>query len=355
MKNKSLTLYISLLVCIILVFTACDGQKQKQKLNSNAVNMITTTDKLQELDNGLSAVRFDGAYGFDSFLNMGGASSDADVVEFLKKQLGSDATGLSFHGNPFGCSTISVKNLNGGWLFGRNFDWNNCDALILQSKPDNGYASISTVNTNFINGIQLSELSDKVQAMIALYAPLDGMNEKGLAVSVNMISDGNTINQNTVKPDIITTTAVRLLLNKAATTDEAVALLQKYDMHASMNYMVHFAIADNSGNSIVIEYINNEMMVTKTPVVTNFYLSKGDKYGIGTDQSHKRYDILMDNLSKNKSMTVTNVRDALDSVSKDNFDKSESTEWSIVFNQTTGEVQYYHRENYTKCYSFHIW
>lgn len=51
---------------------------------------------------------------------------------------------------------------------------------------------------------------------------------------------------------------------------------------------------------------------------------------------------------------MTDVRDALDSVSKDNFGGFESTEWSIVFNQSTGEVRYYHRENYTSGYLFRL-
>lgn len=29
-----------------------------------------------------------------------------------------------------------------------------------------------------------------------------------------------------------------------------------------------------------------------------------------------------------------------------------STEWSTVYNQSTGEARYYHRENYQKYYSF---
>lgn len=60
------------------------------------------------------------------------------------------------------------------------------------------------------------------------------MNEAGLAVSVNMIQDSATIEQNTNKPDITTTTAIRLLLNKAANVEEALELLRQYDMHASM-------------------------------------------------------------------------------------------------------------------------
>ena len=31
-----------------------------------------------------------------------------------------------------------------------------------------------------------------------------------------------------------------------------------------------------------------------------------------------------------------------------------STEWSIVYNQQTGEILYYHRENYDTGYSFQL-
>ena len=102
---------------------------------------------------------------------------------------------------------------------------------------------------------QLLKQND-VRVMAALYAPLDGMNEKGLAVSVNMIQDAASINQSTDKPDLTTTTAVRLLLNKAASVDEALVLLQQYDLHGSMGMMVHFALADTTGRGVVVEYID---------------------------------------------------------------------------------------------------
>ncbi len=203
-------------------------------------------------------------------------------------------------------------------------------------------------------GFSLDLLPDNMKTIAALYAPLDGMNEKGLCVAVNMISDNTTIEQNSSKPDITTTTAIRLLLDKAANVDEAITLLQQYDMHASMGMMVHFAISDASGKSVAVEYINHEMIVTETPILTNFYVSEGEKYGIGSKQSHERYDILTKALSENHNMTVEQMKNALDSVSKDNFNEYESTEWSIVFNQTSGEVIYYHRENYQNGYSFHV-
>ncbi|MCI9421876.1 MAG: linear amide C-N hydrolase [Dorea sp.] len=319
-------------------------------------NVIVLSEKITELTGGLSAVRHIGDYGFDEFLEQGGASSDAEVVSFLLESGIADFGTLLFGGNPFGCSTLAVKDENGNALFGRNFDWNTCHAMIIQNVPKNGYASISTVNMDFItvSGLRLSLLPDEIQALAGLYAPLDGLNEMGLAVSVNMIQDNTTIEQNTDKPDVTTTTAVRLLLDQAADVEEAIELLNSYDLHASFGYMVHFAIADQSGRSVVVEYVNNEMLVTETPAVTNFYLSEGEKNGIGTQQSHERYELLINRLKDSETMEMNDVRDALDSVSKDNFGEFEATEWSIVMNQTTGEVRYYHREDYNTAYTFMV-
>ncbi len=63
--------------------------------------------------------------------------------------------------------------------------------------------------------------------------------------------------------------------------DKALDLLGQHDMHASMGYMTHLAIADNTGRSVVVEYVNNEMVVAETPVVTNFCLAKREKKDIG--------------------------------------------------------------------------
>ena len=320
--------------------------------------LIPLTAEITELEDGFFAVRYEGDYGFDEFLTQGGASSDSEVVAYLSEHLLSGFD-LGFLGDVFGCSTIAATGFEGEALFGRNFDWNTCEAMVVASVPENGYASISTVNMDFITqgaggAVGMALRLDEVRTLAALYAPLDGMNEAGLAVSVNMIQDSANINQDTEKPDITTTTAVRLLLNQAATVDEALALLEQYDLHASMNMMIHFALADKTGRSVVVEYIDNEMVVTETPVVTNFYLAKGDKYGIGTSQSQERYEILTDSLSSHDSYTIPEMRDALDGVSKDNFEEFASTEWSAVFNLDTGVAHYWHRENYENQYTFAI-
>lgn len=369
--QKSGILCLSFLLGITMLMTGCgrtDDQMQNAENSSAAqtspdaenVNLISPTSEIVELENGFSAVRYDGDYGFDEFLAGGGASSDGEVVEYLANNLLSDLNLGDLLGGIFGCSTIAVQSPEGDALFGRNFDWENCEAMVVESHPENGYASLSTVNMDFITqnvgggmvGMALN--LDEVKTLAALYAPLDGMNEAGLAVSVNMIQDSAAIEQNTEKPDITTTTAIRLLLDQAGNVDEALELLGQYDLHGSMGMMIHFAIADSTGRSVAVEYVDNEMIVIETPVLTNFYLAEGEKQGIGTEQSHERYDILMNQLEETSQMGMEDVRDALDSVSKDNFGEFESTEWSIVMNLSAGEARYYHRENYSQNYTFRL-
>ncbi len=317
-------------VCAVSCCTACsnntpsgdNGNADTGNGNADNDTVIETTATVNRLESGLSAVRFDGDYYFDEFLSNGGASSDGAVVNFLSEKIGAR---FAFDGNPFGCSTLAVPSQN-GYIFGRNFDWYTCDALIVESHSEGEYASISTVNTNFISGIDFSDLSDSAKSMIALYAPIDGMNEKGLAVSVNMISDGRNIDQTTEKADITTTTAIRLLLNKAANVTEAVELLCEYDLHASMGYMVHFAIADNSGNSVCVEYIDNQISVTESKVVTNFYLAENAPTAPDYTQAHIRYNTLTDEVNGKQSFTANDVKDALSSVSRKNYGGSETTE-----------------------------
>ena len=327
-------------------------ENEKANRDKNVVR-VTPTSEITELETGLSMVRYEGEYGFDTFLEQGGAASDTDVAAYITSLLAQE---IHMEGTPFGCSTLSVENQDGGYLFGRNFDWNACNGLIVSARPEKGYFSVSTVNMDFIRagGLDISQLPDSMQAFVSLYAPLDGMNEKGLAVSANMIQDSVSIHQDTAKPDLTTTTAVRLLLDKAADVEEALELLQQYDFHSSMGMMVHLVLADADGRSVTVEYVDNEMIVTKTPVVTNFYLADGEKQGIGTAQSHTRYEILTQTLEERGAMTETEVRDALDSVSKDNFGELESTEWSIVMNQETKELIYYHRENYGVAYAVSV-
>lgn len=349
-KGKLLLLALAGMMLLQGCDAASASTKPQAPADSGAAQSIfikPTTEETQ-LEPGLSTVRYEGDSGLDHFLAQGGAASDAQVSAFLSGYLGGQAPALQTDG--FACSTLAVPSPDGSALFGRNFDWAACDALIVQSTPATGYASVSTVNLDFLEGY-LDRFPARARTLASLYAPLDGMNEKGLCVAVLMIQDSDAIDQDTGRPDLTTTTAVRLLLDKAADVEEALTLLEQYDLHASLGMMVHFALADVAGNSVAVEYVDNQMVVTETPIITNFYLAQGEKHGVGTAQSHTRYDILKSLLEQSPAMDAEQVRNAMDRVSKDNFGEFESTEWTVVYQQSAGQAQYYHRENYEKSYT----
>ena len=229
-------------------------------------------------------------------------------------------------------------------LGGRNFDLTYSPALVVETAPDNGYRSISTVNLAFL-GFGEDKLPDtwkqKLITLAAPYAPLDGINEKGLAVAVLRIADVPT-DQDTGKTDITTTTAIRLMLDKAATVDEAVSLLEQYDMHSSAGSCYHFQLADAAGNSAVVEYIDNEFVVLKADegyqMATNFLLSD-KKFNFGTGQD--RYGILESSLNRGCGVVKDEQAgmDLLQAASKDwhvseTSGRLNATQWSIVFNCT---------------------
>lgn len=362
LKIMMLVLLILILLIVLLIgifFLLRNRINHHQNIQNDpntGVFILTAADEIVFLEKGLVAVRFDGDSGFDAFLEFGGAKNDAELLDFYKNYTGHMNTNLGIKSKGFGCSVVSAPNVNGGYWFGRNFDFISCNAMIVESHPINGYASFSTVDLDFIHlGSKMQSLfmNDAELTRVAQYIPLDGMNEKGVCISVNMIQDGRTIQQNTDKTDLTTTTAVRLILDKAATTDEAIELLSSCDLHASFNFMIHYAISDAGGHSVVVEYVNNEMVVTETPVVTNFYFAEA-RYGIGTAQSMTRYNTLMDALKEKKEMTRNDVRDMLCSVGKHNFDDGETTEWSAVFDQNELTACYYHREDYSTPYLFKL-
>ncbi len=318
---------------------------------------LNSAIQVQKLKDGLYYMEYNGDYGFDRFLEQGGAASDLEVARFVGKDLFGGLVIPGFKTGKFGCSTLAARNEKGGVMYGRNFDWMECTAMVVKSKPADGYASVSTVNLDFLDlGTEYNpdKILSKVISAASLYAPMDGINEEGLCVAVLMIDDSDATDQDTGKPGITTTTAVRLLLDQAANVEEAIELLEQYDMHASAGMMLHLALTDRTGRSVAVEYVNNEMSVIETPVVTNFYLTPGEKYGIGTEQSRTRYDMLMTRLSEQPIMDMEDMKGAMASVSKNNFGEFASTEWTVVYDQDTGELRYYHRENYDDYMTFSI-
>lgn len=320
-------------------------------------NIIKASTGIEKLEDGLYSMEFIGDYGFDDFLVQGGADSDNGVADYLTSFIshGFYRSDSSVQPGDFGCSAIYTQDENGTYFFGRNYDWAECQTMIVHTKPKNGYESFSTCCLDFLgfgdDYSPVGSMMERMQSIAAIYVPLDGMNSEGLAVADLMAGDDAETHQKNGNVSLTTTTAIRLLLDKAASVDEAVALLQQYDMNSSIGSAHHISIADADGNSVVVEYVNNEMLVTETKVVTNHYLAECEKQGIGSQQSHERYDTLAAYDGKAGEHEVLNL---LESVAQKNYpqtkDKSEKTMWSIVYCPKKRCADFYFAENYDHCY-----
>lgn len=279
-------------------------------------------------------------YGLDEFLEQGGASNDAELIDFVVSRL-LKGLPIQIELPDLACSTFNAETPEGEALFGRNFDLEFSPGMMVRTTPKDGYASISMVNLAFIGYGEdklPEDFASSIVSLAAPFAPLDGVNEKGLAVGVLLI-DTEATHQETERVDITTTTAIRLMLDRCATVDEAVDLLSQYDMHASGNRCYHFQIADASGDSVVVEYIDNEMRLVEPgeegyQAATNFLLTPGD-YDFGGGQD--RYETVMSALdAAGGVMTEQAAMDTLQSVSRevkirDNGEVFQ-TQWSVVYN-----------------------
>ncbi|MCI6432679.1 MAG: linear amide C-N hydrolase [Lachnospiraceae bacterium] len=318
---------------------------------------VIAANSIDKLEDGLYSMEYEGDYGFDEFLADGGATSDSAVADYLVSFLshGFYKIESDVQTGEFGCSTICTRDEHGVVLFGRNYDWKECRAIIVHTVPENGYESISTCCLDFLgfdeNYAPDGSMIERMQTLAAIYVPMDGMNEKGLMVADLMAGDNEATHQQTDKVDLTTTTAIRLLLDKAATVDEAVALLRRYDMNSSMDTAHHLSVADASGKSVVVEYVDGQMIVTETKIVTNHYLADCGKQGVGSEQSHLRFDTLATHTGAADDMAV---RDLLESVAQKNYPQTEGdlekTMWSIVYCPEGRCADFYFAENYEHSY-----
>lgn len=305
---------------------------------------LKTLSTLEERSAGVYIMTYDGDYGFDEFLETG-ASSDADIEAFVTKRL---LKGLPIELNVSGagCTAFVSRNEEGDIIYARNFDFVYAPFLQVCTDPDNGYASVSTVNLSFAgygkDNLPSSGISiNNFLALAAPYLPFDGMNEKGVCIAllavpeVQVIDDPNKITLNT-------TTAIRLVLDKAASADEAVELLKKYNIYFSGDITCHFLIADATGKSVIVEYYNGGLQVVESDtdyqIASNFIAYNGLNIGEGYTE-FDRYNAVEEVLRNNNVITMEECENLLNTIGV--YDgETDKLQWSVVYNLTdkTGRI-----------------
>ena len=313
---------------------------------------------VQKLDEGLYYMEYEGDDGFDKLMEKGGGRTSSELAGYTMWFLSK-----GFYPLPkpepdsvkYGCSSLVARSPEGAVLMGRNFDFPFGAGIILHCRPRHGYESITTFNADFYGfgeGWRPEGFTNQYLALAGLFFALDGINEKGLAVADLMAGDAAVTHQDSGKPAMTTTSAIKLLLNRAATVDEAIALLRSIDMHSDIGSAHHYAIADASGRSVVVEYVDDEIVVVESPACANHYLCDA-KLNVGLYEGDDRYDYLCARYAETGGvMDEKSLSSAIATVSSPDNEPYLGTVWTMLMDLTNPSVTYWSRRHFDKPFRF---
>ena len=265
-----------------------------------------------------------------------------------------------------GCSTFVTRNLEGETLFCRNYDYSHyknnqktnprtgLNVIVEGNNPKARYRSIVVSdaywldfrNGSFAEGMADDGKTDLSPFVLCPFLCMDGMNEKGLALSILALcvkTDWKEIPYDTYQekldpnrenlflkeagerpdpywikagqgsvavneadrlawiaekewietkkegcPTYLHPIMMRAVLDNCASVEEALAFMDHCNIKGAMpGADYHIMVADSSGTSRLVEWIGNEMKVTEINHATNHYVAKEDPFfpeGCGRDR-----------------------------------------------------------------------
>ena len=317
------------------------------------IQTIGSIEQLTDYEDGYNLYRMDVKYDYsiENVINRGIEDDQMMIDSMLKEVL--PLLPVKMKAPNFGCTSFSLTDTDGDVHMGRNYDFkSDTSAMLVYCTPKDGYKSVAVAALDNVSAnVPDENIKKKLASLASPFICLDGINEKGVSISV-LTLDSEPVRQNTGKPVISTTLAIRLVLDRAATTEEAVELLRSYDMYSSAGRDYHFYITDASGDGRVVEYDceseTRELVATPSEAVTNFFIIYKEKalpnqkngiYGHGRE----RYDAVMKVLEEEKgNYTNDTVWKAMKSAAQypDPDDITSNTQWSVSYNNTdlTAEI-----------------
>lgn len=315
--------------------------------------------KFKQLDKNIFLLKYENDYALDMLLDHG-VKSVGELGSVMQKYFGAHKNDIKMSSGGFACTTFNAFTEDGDHIMARNFDYKDAPSIVVWTEPENGYKSVAITDTNvMLYGGKLGEKENKNRLLLAPYACMDGMNEKGLSIAVVELKTKAT-KQNTGKKPITTTVIIRAVLDKCATVDEAVELFKKYDMHDSLFACYHYQITDASGKSAVVEYINNEMVVLypedKYQYLLNFYATPYTPIDKGFGYTRERW-LTEEFEETNHIMSEERAMKILERVKlyyKHKRGYMITSLWSVVYNLNKKEFLLCAGMDYTKQYKFSI-
>lgn len=194
-----------------------------------------------------------------------------------------------------GCS--SVRNCN---YYGRNLDWffDDCVEVVVHTKAHNDrlatlgvVGAVSAINKTDIDSGKIKEKIDLIP-----FAVVDGINEKGVFINVNVVPASDLEQPNDVimptgevEATINSGMLVRFVLDHFSSAEEAVKYLQEHvsielnENLRKLDFETHWMLGDEF-HTYILEMVDNKLVAVCTdktcdsnlagrPIMTNFYLT----------------------------------------------------------------------------------
>ena len=357
---KKIILHI-LLVALILVVLAAVGFGALYASRLKTIGTIRKITNYDEYNLYCMDITYD--YSIGDIINYGITDNQSMLNAVLKEAL--PLLPIKMEAPQFGCSAFTIPGADGHILMGRNYDFkNDSSAMLVYCTPKNGYKSVALAALDNVSANQAdASMSTKLACLTAPFICLDGMNEKGVSIAV-LTLDSDPVGQNTGKQKIFTTLAIRMVLDRAATTQEAVDLLRSYDMFATAGRDYHFYITDATGDGRVVEYDPDDaarpLVDTKMDAITNFFGMYSDRgepnqkngiYGHGKE----RYNAIMEVLDAGRTGTDA-AWDALKAASQEPNpeDVTSNTQWSLIYDDTALTAEIVIRRDWNNVISYDL-
>lgn len=255
------------------------------------------------------------------------------------------------------CSLFAVLGDPDETLYGRNFDWDFSPGLLLYTYPDDGYSSVSMVDLYYLGfgyeeAFGLTDLPFEALAglLAAPYLPFDGLNEAGLAVGFAAVPE-RVAELDPAKETIDSLMVVRMILDKAATIEEAAGIIQRYNIDWGSGPAMHYLVADASGRSALIEFSSGGIVMIENQkpwqAATNFLISEA---WVEPADHCWRYGMITDRLEENGGkISPQEGMTLLEDVAQEN------TQWSVIYRINAGEVWISMGRDYSEIHQFTIW
>ena len=305
-----------------------------------------------------------------------------------------------------GCSVFITHNVEGECISCRNYDYPHRVSaedrtltglnIVLHCKPEGKYESIAVADAVWCgeNNPLLQRGGPDLEGFdvnlldILPYQCMDGINEKGLYVSIQRvdIKEGDQPARFPAGSSML----LRFILDDCANVDEAIRKTETGIIVPEDWQGCHFMVSDTTGRCVVIESRNSVVSVITSDICTNFYLASDDmedyyrngvlreeavkmtdedgtpNYHYGYGHGYHRFVTILGQLERYRDTTreeyYTIMPESaalviLQSVVQNSYTNASGismTQYSVIYNNQKKTLEVWPFQNYSKSYVFDV-